>query len=52
MILVLADPARNINNAVEEMHNRKRVTLLVELDNMKFELQGYESPLAEVRDSL
>ncbi|MCI8359355.1 MAG: peptide chain release factor 2 [Lachnospiraceae bacterium] len=25
---------------------------MVELDNMKFELQGYESPLAEVRDSL
>ena len=47
-----AVPARSINSAVEEMHNRKRVTLLVELDNMKFELQGYESPLAEVRDSL
>ena len=52
MIRVRAAPAKNINNAVEEMHNRKRVTLLVELDNMKFELQGYESPLAEVRDSL
>ena len=52
MTRVRAAPARNINSAAEEMHNRKRVTLLVELDNMKFELQGYESPLAEVRDSL
>ena len=52
MTRVRAALARSINNAVEEMHNRKRVTLLVELDNMKFELQGYESPLAEVRDSL
>ena len=52
MTHVRVDPARNINSAAEEMHNRKRVTLLVELDNMKFELQGYESPLAEVRDSL
>ena len=52
MTRVLADPVKSINSVVEEMHNRKRVTLLVELDNMKFELQGYESPLAEVRDSL
>ena len=52
MIRAHAALARNISNAAEEMHNRKRVTLLVELDNMKFELQGYESPLAEVRDSL
>ena len=52
MTRVRAAPARNTSNVAEEMHNRKRVTLLVELDNMKFELQGYESPLAEVRDSL
>ena len=31
---------------------RKRVTLLVELDNMKSELQTYKKPLVEVRDSL
>jgi hypothetical protein len=30
----------------------KVVTFLVELDQMKFELQAYENPLAEVRDSL
>ena len=52
MTRVRAAPERSISSAAEEMHNRKRVTLLVELDNMKFELQGYESPLAEVRDSL
>ena len=31
---------------------RKKVTLMVELDQMKTEILGYETPLAEVRDSL
>ena len=31
---------------------KKEVTLMVELDAMKTELQAYETPLAEVRDSL
>ena len=32
--------------------NMKVVNAMVELDQMKQELQTYESPLAEVRDSL
>ncbi len=32
--------------------NIKVVNAMVELDQMKQELQTYESPLAEVRDSL
>ena len=31
---------------------KKVVKAMVELDQMKQELQSYESPLAEVRDSL
>ena len=34
------------------MIKRKLVTLVVLLEQMKFELQAYESPLAEVKDSL
>jgi hypothetical protein len=41
---------------VVETHKRFRgvkvVNAMVELDQMKQELQTYESPLAEVRDSL
>ena len=32
--------------------NRKKVTQVVELDQMKTEILTYETPLAEVRDSL
>ena len=32
--------------------NERVVNAMVELDQMKQELQTYESPLAEVRDSL
>ncbi|MDO4284539.1 MAG: hypothetical protein Q4C60_04300 [Eubacteriales bacterium] len=33
-------------------YKRRVVTLMVELDQMKIELQQYETPLAEARDSL
>lgn len=48
-----AEAERNINSAAAEIHNNiKVVNAMVELDQMKQELQAYESPLAEVRDSL
>lgn len=57
-IPVLVEVERNINSVVEEKHKqieskiKKVVNAMVELDQMKQELQTYESPLAEVRDSL
>ncbi len=33
-------------------NNKVVILLMVELDNMKQELLAYETPLAEVRDSL
>ena len=32
--------------------NKKEVNLMVELDQFKFILNGYEGPLVELRDSL
>ncbi len=34
------------------LNNKVVILLMVELDNMKQELLAYETPLAEVRDSL
>jgi hypothetical protein len=48
--------ARNTSSAAVEILKIvirvKVVNAMVELDQMKQELQTYESPLAEVRDSL
>lgn len=59
MIHVLVEVVKSINNVVDEKRklvnsfkNRKRVTVMVALDQMKSEIQAYETPLAEVRDSL
>ena len=58
MIHARAEVERNINNVAEGKHKlikiiyHKVVNAMVELDQMKQELQTYESPLAEVRDSL
>lgn len=63
MIPVLAEAAKSTNSAAavadilirQENKKEKRKCgerLVVELDQMKLELQAYESPLAEVRDSL
>ena len=56
MIHVHAAAERSTNSAAAESRIRKKcrkkVTLMVELDNMKMEIQAYETPLAEVRDSL
>ena len=37
---------------VQLLNNKVVILLMVELDNMKQELLAYETPLAEVRDSL
>ncbi len=60
MILVHAAAARSTSSAAGERAEnssilykiKKVVNAMVELDQMKQELQTYESPLAEVRDSL
>ena len=59
MIHVLVEAVKSINNVVDEkrkfiklLKKRKRVTVMVALDQMKSEIQAYETPLAEVRDSL
>lgn len=55
MIRARAEAARSIRCAAEGKHKTKLkevVNAMVELDQMKQELQAYESPLAEVRDSL
>ncbi len=59
MIRVHAEAVRSTSSAVAEKPEscliykmKKVVNAMVELDQMKQELQTYESPLAEVRDSL
>lgn len=66
MIHVHAAAVRSISSVAVEKHKTNRfkkndrvkkiiykvVNAMVELDQMKQELQTYESPLAEVRDSL
>ena len=66
MIHVHVAVVRSISSAAAGEHKTKRfkkndrvkkivykvVNAMVELDQMKQELQTYESPLAEVRDSL
>ena len=54
-----AEAARSIRTAAAEVSDltriiiiRKWVTLMVELDQMRLEILSYETPLAEVRDSL
>lgn len=51
MIYVLVEAAKNINNAAEE-NNKDRGDNVVELDQFKSVLNGYEQPLKELRDSL
>ena len=43
---------KGIVRTIPPKSKKKEVTLMVELDAMKTELQAYETPLAEVRDSL
>ncbi len=56
MIRVRAAAVRSTSSAAAGKHKTKFefkvVNAMVELDQMKQELQTYESPLAEVRDSL
>jgi len=51
MILVLVEAVRSISIAVEEI-NIERGDIMVELDQFKFTLNGYQKPLEELRDSL
>ena len=50
MIPARAEVERNTNNAADA--DRKEVRLVVELDQFKTILTGYEQPLIEMRDSL
>lgn len=54
MIHVRVEAVKNISSAVEEklFKKRKRGERVVELDQLKSNLNAYEEPLAEMRDSL
>ncbi len=51
MIHARAAAAKNINSAADAK-NKKEGEAMVELDQFKVTLISYETPLAEVRDSL
>ena len=53
MHLVHVEVAKSINSVVEELKTiKKEVIFVVELDQFKYTLNTYITPLQEVRDSL
>ncbi len=52
MIRVHAAQERNISSAADENKYRMEVKKMVELDQFKFDLNTYNQPLQELRDSL
>lgn len=58
MTFVLVEVVKNINTVMEEKHNKdinikyKEVDILIELEQMKQELQIYEVKLNEMGNSL
>ncbi len=52
MTFVLAEAVKNIKIAAADRRNRERGTVVVELDQYKYKISGYEQPMAQIKQSL
>ena len=52
MILVHVEVERNIKTVAEDRHNRKKGVIVVELDQFRYKISGFEKPMEQIKKSL
>ena len=52
MILVHVEAERNIKTVAEDRHNRKKGVIVVELDQFRYKISGFEKPMEQIKKSL